>query len=90
MLFITMYGYSIKSKNMFESPIWGGYDIELMHRLIFFALIVYGRISFKGEKLHFFIMLMVSLLLPILFTGGYGSLWCAFANITAFYYLYNY
>ena len=90
-LFVGFHGYSVKSKNKFESPVWGGTDIRIINMLLFFAMITYGRIGFKGEKFHFFILLLVSLALPyILFDGGYGSIWCSLANILAFYYLYNY
>jgi membrane-associated HD superfamily phosphohydrolase len=89
-IFAHMYGYSIKSKNIFDSPIWGSKEATFINMLIFFGLIVYGRIGFKGEKLHFSLIIIFALLLPFLFRGGYGSLWCAFANILAFYYLYNY
>ena len=89
-IFTHMYGYSTKSKNIFESPIWGGKEKTFINMLFFFVLVSYGRIGFKGEKLHFFIILLLSLLLPFSFKGGYGSVWCFFANILAFYYLYNY
>ena len=89
--FIGFNGYSVKSKNMFESPIWGGTEIAIINMLLFFAMITYGRIGFKGEKLHTLIIGLVSFALPyILFDGGYGSIWCSLANILAFYYLYSY
>lgn len=89
-IFLHMYGYSIKSKNIFDSPIWGSKEASFIYMIIFFVFIVYGRIGFEGEKFHFFIILFISLLLPFFLKGGYGSLWCAFSNILAFYYLYNY
>ena len=89
-IFIHMHGYSNKSKNFFDSPIWGGKELPFVNMLIFFILIVYGRIGFHGEKLHFFIIIGITLLLPFIFKGGYGSLWCSFANIIAFYYLLTY
>lgn len=91
-IFINFNGYSVKSKNKFESPNWGGNDRKKwVYMFLFFAMITYGRIGFKGEKLHTLIIGLVSFALPyILFDGGYGSIWCSLANILAFYYLYNY
>ena len=90
MIFMHMQGYSNESKNYFDSPLWGGKELHFIKMLIFFILIVYGRVGLHGEKLHFFIIVCISLLLPFIFKGGYGSLWCAFANIIAFYYLITY
>lgn len=83
--------YSTKSKNYFKSPIWGGKEINNPFILVvLFYLIGYGRIGFKGEKLHHLLVGISTILLSYMFTGGYGSLWCFFANILAIYYLFKY
>ncbi len=89
-IFMHMNSYSRKSNNLFDSPIWGGKELPFINMLIFFILIVYGRVGLSGEKLHFLLIGGMTLLLPFIFSAGYGSLWCAFANVLAFYYLFSY
>jgi len=81
--------YSIPSKNMFSSPIWGS-EYQIISMIVFIYLITYGRIGFFGEKLMFSIIISISFLFSFILSGGYGSIWCALANILAFYYLYKY
>lgn len=90
-IFYTTYrGYTIHSNNMFKSPLWGGKENTFIGMLIFFIIIFYGRIGFYGEKLDNLIIGLVSLLFSFYFNGGYGSMWCYFANIASIYYLYEY
>lgn len=85
----SRYGYSRASSNMFSSPIWG-WDTKPLAIIIFLFLITYGRIGFSGEKLHLIIGGFLTLLISFLLGGGYGSIWCAFANLLSIYYLYKY
>ena len=70
--------------NKFSSPIWGSKELMLWEFILFSILIIYPNWWFIGINL---------LLFPafsIVSGGGYGSLWCAVANLLAFYYLYKY
>ena len=80
-MFYRFNGYS-KSicDNKLSSPIWGSNEIKLWE-LILFAI---------GSLYPF---TWTALLLPVIFVvygGGYGSLWCAIANVVSLYYLYSY
>jgi len=88
-LFNLHRGYSKQSCNMFSSPVWGN-SYTKVGMFIFAILISFGRIGFVGTKLHFLLVLMLSLFASWLFSGGEGSLWCAFANIASIYYLVMY
>ena len=88
-LFTIHNGYSKESCNMFGSPIWG--DAHSKLGMLYFAVMIsYGRIGLSGTKLHFLLVIFLSLLASWLFSGGEGSLWCAFANIASIYYLIMY
>ena len=80
----SSYKYSTPSSNAFSSPIWGGEELTHICMILFFSLITYGRDS------SLFVILILTLLLSFLLSGGYGSIWCALSNLLAFYYLYKY
>ena len=85
-LFYRFNGYS-KSlcNNRLSSPIWGSNEIKLWEFMLFAIFIFYPSWQM--------IMFISFIFLPFiyLFVGGsYGSLWCAVANVIAFYYLYKY
>lgn len=82
-LFHHYQGYTIPSNNRLGSPIWGGKEMSLPFVLVFFFLIVYGRIGLDVQRRMFTLAAVIILGLPYLFSGGFGSLWCAFANIYA-------
>ena len=84
-IFIRFNGYSKGSCSKFSSPIWGGNELELWE-LIIFGLFIIGAI----KDISLFISLIILIYYYIENTGGYGSFWCAIANITALYYLYKY
>lgn len=81
--FIKFNGYSVSlCNNKLASPIWGNNEIKLWEFVLFSVLIFYPNWNN--------VLLVNAILLPIihLYVGGaYGSLWCAVANIIAFYYL---
>ena len=85
-IFYKFNGYSISlCNNKLSSPIWGSNEIKMWQCVIFAILILYPN----WQSL----LLVLGILLPALYLfvdGSYGSLWCAVANITAIYYLYNY
>tara|TARA_Y100000589_G_C26993385_1_gene563581 strand:- start:127 stop:717 length:591 start_codon:yes stop_codon:yes gene_type:complete len=93
-LFIRFNGYSTSICNMksncskksgLESPVWGSKEIELWELILFMIIIFYPRINTLLQTLF--------ILIPIIYFyagGAYGSLWCALANICAFFYLYKF
>lgn len=88
-------GYTSPSTNAFSSPNWGDHNGENMINkyitmFMFCLLITYNRIGFNGEKLVSLLLILASLIISFLFTGGNGSLWCAIANVFSLYYLYEY
>lgn len=88
-LFNLNRGYSKQSCNMFSSPIWGNSYTKA--GMLFFAILIsFGRIGLVGTKLHFLLVMLLTLFASWLFSGGEGSLWCAFANIASIYYLVMY
>lgn len=91
-IFIRFNGYSKGSCNKFSSPIWGGNELKLWELIIFAILIMPNLYHLKISTP--ILSLIISLLILIYYyienTGGYGSFWCAIANITALYYLYNF
>jgi hypothetical protein len=82
--------YTIPSKNLFKSPLWGGTKGTPISMLLFSMLIFYGRIGLSGWKLINSGAIVLTLILSFLFSGGFGTLWCAFANIASLYYLFIY
>ena len=91
-IFIKFNGYSKGSCNKFSSPIWGGNELKLWELIIFAILIMPNPYHLKilTPIPSLIITLAVILYYYIDNTGGYGSFWCAIANITALYYLYNF
>ena len=94
-IFIRLNGYSKGSCNKFSSPIWGGNEVELWE-IIVYAILIMPTLSLLGDGKSPYPVpsLIISSLILIYYnienTGGYGSFWCAIANITALYYLYNF
>ena len=79
--FWKLNGYSVSScKKKIESPIWGNNEITLIELILFTAIIAYPHLCFA------FIVPLVVLLVG----GGYGSMYCALANILTFYYLFTF
>ena len=70
--------------NKFSSPIWGSKELMLWEFILFSILIIYPNWWFISINLLLFPAI------SIVAGGGYGSLWCAVANLLAFYYLYKY
>jgi len=85
-MFFKFNGYS-KSlcNNKLSSPIWGSKEINIIEFIIFAILITY-----PNWKLLIFIIFILYPLIKLLINGAIGSLWCAVANVLAFYYLYKY
>ena len=80
-LFVRFNGYSTSlCSNKLSSPIWASNELKLWELIIFAYLLTYPQI-------HYIILV---LLIPLLFAGAYGSMWCAIANIIAVYYLLTY
>ena len=91
-IFIRLNGYSKGSCNKFSSPIWGGNEVELWE-LIIFAILIMPNLYHLKISTPIPSLIISSLILIYYYienTGGYGSFWCAIANITALYYLYNF
>lgn len=83
-------GYSVPSKNYFESPTWGGKETNFLSMLLFFFVIFYGRIGLSGEKLQNLFIGLLTLIASFYFSGGFGSIWCALANVASLVYLFRY
>lgn len=76
--FWKLNGYSVSSCNKkLDSPIWGNNEITLIELIIFTTIIAYPYLGFA------FIVPLIVLFVG----GGYGSMYCALANIMAIYYL---
>ena len=91
-IFIRFNGYSKGSCNKFSSPIWGGNELKLWE-LIIFAILIMPSLYHLKISTPIPSLIISSLILIYYYienTGGYGSFWCAIANITALYYLYNF
>ena len=79
--FWKLNGYSVSCcKKKMVSPIWGNKEITLIELILFTAIIAYPNLCFA-----FIVPLLV-----LLVGGGYGSMYCALANIMAFYYLFTF
>ncbi len=79
-------GYSISlCKGKFSSPIWGGNEISYWQMVMFCVLIFY-----PNWNMILFCALILFPFIRIISKGGYGSLWCAIANILAVIYLLTY
>lgn len=85
-IFTRFHGYS-KSvcNNYFSSPIWGSKELKYWEFFIFTVFITYPDI-------YVFLLGAVVAVPTIqyMFNGGYGSMYCAIANIWALWYLYKY
>ncbi len=85
-LFYKLNGYSIAvCENKFSSPVWGSNEIKLWEILIFCTLI-----TWPAWDMFLYQMFILVPFIYIFANGAYGSLWCFFANITAFFCLYHY
>lgn len=84
-IFVKFNGYStaLCNKN-FSSPIWGSNEINVWEYIIFAVFIFYPY------TIHILSNIAIFPIIYILVGGSYGSLWCAAANLFAFYYLYKY
>ena len=84
-LFYRFNGYSISMcDNKLSSPIWGSNEIKGWELILFAFLLWYPN------NHMFFGTLILLALIKIIVGGAYGTLWCAIANLLAFYYLYKY
>ena len=85
-MFMKFNGYSISlCKGKFSSPIWGGNEISYLQMVIFCLLVFY-----PNWNMILFCALILFPFIRMISEGGYGSLWCAIANILAFIYLFTY
>ena len=85
-LFYRFNGYSTHlCNNKLASPIWGSNEIKLWELIMYPIVILY-----PNWKAFMKTILIYFPLIHILAGGAYGSLWCAIANILAFYYLYTF
>lgn len=91
--FIKFNGYSKSlcdlkpnSKNKLRSPIWGNSEIRPIEFAIFIFLFLYPHFTTRSLT----VMITSVILIHLFFDGAYGSLWCAFANLAALYYLFKY
>ena len=64
-------------KKKLDSPIWGNNELTLIELILFTTVIAYPYLGFA------FIVPLIVLFVD----SGYGSMYCALANILAFYYL---
>ena len=84
-LFMKFNGYTgIVCNNKFNSPIWGNNEIKLWELILFAFLISYPNYYLVLFAITFFIILV-----KFNIVSGYGSFWCAIANIYAFYLLFK-
>jgi len=85
-LFYRFNGYSkTLCNNYFASPVWGSNEIKLWEFILFAIFIFY-----PDWKMLLSITVIGIVVIHIFAGGAYGSLWCAVANMIAFYYLYKY
>lgn len=85
-LFYRFHGYSRPlCSNKLSSPVWASKELQLWELIVFAVIILYPR-----WKVIAYTVFIVFPLIFILSGGGYGSLWCAVANLLAIYYLYKY
>ena len=82
-IFYRFNGYSSSiCDNKLSSPIWGSNEIKLWEILIFIGLVFYPTCGLGCITSLIFVFIAYMFL-----NGAYGSLWCAFANLIAVYYL---
>ena len=83
--FMRFHGYSTSvCDNYFSSPIWAGKELTYLELVTFLIL------SILPEWNGILVGMVAFPIIMHVFKGGYGSLWCAVANIWAIYYLYAY
>lgn len=85
-IFSKFHGYS-KSicDGSLSSPVWGSEELRYWQIVIYGIAIMYPHWQTVGIEL-----LIVVPLIYYFANGAYGSLWCAFANLMALRYLYEY
>ena len=85
-MFMKFNGYSVSlCKGQFSSPIWGGNEISYWQMVIFCILVLY-----PDWKMILLSALVLFPFIRMISEGGYGSLWCAIANVLAIKYLLVY
>ena len=85
-LFYRFNGYSISvCSNKLSSPVWASKELKLWELIIFATLVIYPKLTILAYTIF-----IVFPLIFILSGGGYGSLWCAVANLATLSYLYKY
>ena len=85
-LFIKFNGYTnILCNNQLNSPIWANNEIKLWELILFSLFVSYPNYYLSFSLIIFFIILVKSNIV-----SGYGSFWCAIANIYAFYLLFKF
>ena len=85
-LFYRFNGYSKPlCNNKLASPIWASKELQLWELVLFATIVLYPF----WNVLAFTVFLVLPLIF-LLSGGGYGSLWCAVANLVTVYYLYKF
>jgi hypothetical protein len=85
-LFMKFNGYTnILCNNKFNSLIWANNEIKLWELILFGVLV-----SYPNYYLVLFVIIFLIILVKSNIISGYGSFWCAIANIYAFYLLFNF
>ena len=85
-IFYRFNGYSKPlCNNKLASPIWASKELQLWELVIFATIVLYPN----WNTLVFTVFIVFPLIF-LLSGGGYGSLWCAVANIVTIYYLYKF
>lgn len=85
-LFIKLNGYTdILCNNKFNSLIWANNEFKLWELIIFAILLIYPMYNWL-----FFWILFLVLMVKSNIISGYGSMWCAIANINVFYLLFKF
>lgn len=85
-MFYRFNGYSRPlCSNKLSSPVWASKELQLWELILFSTLIFYPN----WNALAYTVFIVFPLIF-ILSGGGYGSLWCAIANLATIYYLYKY
>lgn len=78
--FMSIRGYSKGvCENKLSSPIWGSKEIPIYILFLHYALIMYPNYTLFN--------ILPLLIVPIIFKGAWGSMWCAFACIASVIYL---
>ncbi len=72
-------GYSTASCSYWGSPIWGSKEFTPIEIISFYIAIFYPTYTIYS--------ILPIIALPIITTGGFGSMWCAIGCITSIYLL---